>query len=100
MTIGSLTYDWMAALAFLATLFLLTWVGRFLVFKVPALEKMREMNREVDREKLSRKRFREAVKVNNRAGLITNLVFYFTILPFSVSLEPSFLSVSTIRKFR
>jgi sterol desaturase/sphingolipid hydroxylase (fatty acid hydroxylase superfamily) len=87
MTIGSLTYDWMAALAFLATLVLLTWIGRFLAFKVPALQKMREMNHEVDREKLSRKRFREAVKVNNRAGLITNLVFYFTILPFSVSLE-------------
>jgi sterol desaturase/sphingolipid hydroxylase (fatty acid hydroxylase superfamily) len=49
---------------------------------------MRELNREADRTKLSRKRFAEAVKVNNRAGLGTNLVFYAAILPFCVSLEP------------
>ena len=87
MTIGSLTYNWVAALVFLATLFILTLIGRFLVFKIPALQRSREMNKEADREKLSKPRFRQAVDANNRAGLITNLAFYFLILPFSVSLE-------------
>ncbi len=32
-------------------------------------------------------RFREAVKVNNRAGLITNVIFFLAVLPFCVSLE-------------
>jgi len=83
-----MTYDWTAALVFLGALIALTVVGRFLAFKVPALEQMRELNRAADKLKMERKRFREAVKVNNRAGLITNVVFYLAILPFCVSLEP------------
>jgi sterol desaturase/sphingolipid hydroxylase (fatty acid hydroxylase superfamily) len=82
-----MSYDWMAALVFLGTLFLLTVVGRFLAFKVPALQRMRELNIEADQRKMSRKSFRQAVKVNNRAGLFTNLVFFVAILPFSVNLE-------------
>ena len=83
-----MSYDWLAALVFLAALIALTTVGRFLAFKVPALQRMRELNHEADRAKLSRKRFKEAVKVSNRSGLITNVVFYLAILPFCVSLEP------------
>jgi sterol desaturase/sphingolipid hydroxylase (fatty acid hydroxylase superfamily) len=82
------SYDWMAALVFLGTLIGLTVIGRFLAFRVPALQRMRELNREADRTKLARKRFAEAVKVNNRAGLGANLVFYVAILPFCVSLAP------------
>lgn len=83
-----MSYDWLAALAFIATLVLLTTVGQALVFRVPALARMRELNREADRVKLSRPRFREAVKRNNRSGLLTNLAFYVAILPFCVNLEP------------
>ncbi len=82
-----MTYDWMAALVVLGALIGLTVVGRFLAFRVPALARMRELNREADGPKMARKRFREAVKASNRAGLITNLVFYVAILPFCVSLE-------------
>lgn len=82
-----MSYDWIAALVSIATLIALTWAGRFLAFRIPALQRMRELNRETDRVKLSRKRFAEAVKINNKAGLVTNLVFYVAILPFCVSLE-------------
>lgn len=78
----------MATLAFLATLIGLTAVGRFLAFRVPALRRTRERNRQADREKLGRKRFREAVKVNNRTGLLTNVVFIAAVLPFFLDLEP------------
>jgi sterol desaturase/sphingolipid hydroxylase (fatty acid hydroxylase superfamily) len=83
-----MSYDWIAALVFLGTLIGLTAIGRFLAFRVPALQRTRELNREADRRKLSRKRFADAVKVNNRAGLGTNLVFYAAVLPFCVNLEP------------
>ncbi len=83
-----MSYDWMAALVFLGSLYLLTSIGRFLAFKVPALQRMRELNIEADQRKMSRKSFRLAVKVNNRAGLITNLVFFVAILPFCVNLAP------------
>ncbi len=82
-----MSYDWMAALASIGTLYVMTTIGVFAAFKVPALQQMRELNREVDRTKLARKRFKEAVKVNNKAGLITNLIFYAAILPLCVSLE-------------
>lgn len=83
-----MSYDWRAALVFLATLVALTALGRFLAFRVPALRRMRDFNRAADRIKLSSERFREAVRVNNRAGLLANLVFYVTVLPFCVSLAP------------
>jgi sterol desaturase/sphingolipid hydroxylase (fatty acid hydroxylase superfamily) len=82
------SYDWIATLVFIGTLLGLTLIGRFLVFRIPDLQRMRELNREADRKKLERKRFREAVEVNNRTGLLTNLVFYAAILPFCVDLEP------------
>jgi sterol desaturase/sphingolipid hydroxylase (fatty acid hydroxylase superfamily) len=82
-----MNYDWMAALAFAATLIASTVVGKFLVFQVPALRKMRELNHEADRKKLSRPRFRDAVMRSNRAGLITNLVFFVAVLPFCLSLD-------------
>jgi sterol desaturase/sphingolipid hydroxylase (fatty acid hydroxylase superfamily) len=81
-------YDWKAALAFLAALVALTVVGRFLAFRVPALARMRELNHEADRSKLSRERFRKAVDASNRAGLATNVVFYLAVLPFCLSLDP------------
>ncbi len=83
-----MSYDWKAALVFVGTLALLSAVGRFLAFQVPALQRMRALNREADRAKLSRDRFRAVVKETNRVGLITNLVFYVTILPLCVNLEP------------
>jgi len=83
-----MSYDWSAALVLLGSLILLTSVGRFLAFRVPALRRMRELNREADHLKMSRERFRKAVKVNGRAGLITNLLFYVAILPFCVDLSP------------
>jgi sterol desaturase/sphingolipid hydroxylase (fatty acid hydroxylase superfamily) len=82
------SYDWLAAAVMLGSLILLTKVGRFLVFQIPALQRMRELNRAADGQKMSRKRFREAIKVNNRAGLITNVVFFVGVLPWCVDLEP------------
>ncbi len=83
-----MTYDWKAALVFVGTLILVTVIGKFLVFKIPPLQRMRELNHEADRTKLSRKRFRAAIKINNKAALITNLVFFVAILPFCLNLEP------------
>jgi sterol desaturase/sphingolipid hydroxylase (fatty acid hydroxylase superfamily) len=83
-----MSYDWQAAVAFAGALVALTVTCRFVAFKIPALQRMRELNQRADRDKLSRKRFRDAVRVNNRVGLITNLVFYVTVLPWCVNLEP------------
>jgi sterol desaturase/sphingolipid hydroxylase (fatty acid hydroxylase superfamily) len=81
-------YDWLAALVFLASLIAMTVGGRWLAFRIPDLRRMRDLNREADREKLARPRYRAAVEASNRAGLATNLAFYAAVLPFCVSLAP------------
>ena len=83
-----MSYDWKAALVFFATLVALSVLGHFLAFRIPALRRMRELNRQADRVKLSRKRFNEAVKRNNRAAYATNLGFYVAVLPFCLDLAP------------
>jgi sterol desaturase/sphingolipid hydroxylase (fatty acid hydroxylase superfamily) len=82
------SYDWKAALVFLGTVVALTLFGQLLAFRVPALQRMRELNREADRVKLSRKRFSDAVRANNRSAMLTNAGFYFAVLPFCLSLAP------------
>jgi sterol desaturase/sphingolipid hydroxylase (fatty acid hydroxylase superfamily) len=84
---GHMTYDWLAALLYLGVVVSLTMVGKYLAFKIPALQAMRELNAAADGPKLARKRFREAVKVNNRSALITNAVFFLAILPFSLTID-------------
>jgi sterol desaturase/sphingolipid hydroxylase (fatty acid hydroxylase superfamily) len=85
---SELHYDWIATLAFLGALSLVTVIGKFLAFKVPAFVRALEMNQKVDKQKMSRKRFREAVKVNNKFGLGTNLLFFAAILPWCIDLAP------------
>jgi sterol desaturase/sphingolipid hydroxylase (fatty acid hydroxylase superfamily) len=85
---SDMSYDWMAALVFVGALSALTMVGRFLAFKIPALQRMRELNHEADKSKMARQRFRDSVRASNKSGLATNLVFYVAILPLCVNLEP------------
>ena len=83
-----MSYDWVANLALFGTTIALTLVGRFIAFKIPAIREMRELNNEVERERMSVDRFRAAININNKSALATNAVFFFAILPFSVDLEP------------
>ena len=85
---NEMNYDWIAALIFLGCLIGATVVGKFLAFKIPEFARTLAMNREMDQEKMSKKRFREAVKVNNKAGLATNVIFFAAILPWCVDLAP------------
>ena len=41
-----MTYDWLAALAYIAVLVVLTIAGKKLVFSIPAMEEMRLANRD------------------------------------------------------
>jgi len=82
-----MTYDWKAALVFIAVLITLTLISNFLIFKVPAFVRMRDQNRAVDKTKLERDSFRAGVRSSNRAGLYTNLAFYVAVLPFCIGFE-------------
>ena len=82
-----MTYDWLAALAFLGTLVASTMIAKRLLFRIPAFAQMREENRVVDKTKLAKDAYRAYVKTNSNWGLGFNVVFYLTVLPFFVSFD-------------
>ena len=81
-----MTYDWLAGLVLLAAVVLTTRLGHFLAFRVPALERMRVINREQDALKMANKRYPPMVKATIRVGLATNVVFFLLLAPFVVTL--------------
>ncbi len=82
-----MTYDWLAALIYVGVLAGLTILGKKLVFSIPVMQEMRVENRTADKVKMSRDSFRAGMKASEKAGLYTNLVFFVTVLPFSISLD-------------
>ena len=83
-----MTYSWQAILVFLATLVSLTFLLRLVIFRVPAFVRMRALNDEADAGKITRRIVKETVDASNRAGLLTNLLFYAAVLPWCLSFAP------------
>lgn len=80
-------YNWQASLAVLVLAIVLTKVGKFFVFKVPALDRMRTLNYELDKPKKATEKYPPIIKDNNRVGLVMNLAFFLLMLPFIASLH-------------
>lgn len=80
-------YHWQAALLAIAGIILVTKVSKFLVFKVPALQAMRERNLEEDSHKRAKPKYPPVMKASQQVGMFTNLAFFVFILPFCVTLD-------------
>ena len=83
-----MVYDWQAVLVFLVSVVVLSKLGYWLAFRMPALREMRRINREEDAKKVAQDKYPPIVAANNRIGLWTNLAFFLVIAPFFVTLEP------------
>jgi sterol desaturase/sphingolipid hydroxylase (fatty acid hydroxylase superfamily) len=90
MTFDSLlaAYDWKAGLTLIVMVVVLGKAGRWLAFKVPAFQRVRELNRAEDKIRLAREKYPPMIKSSMRAGMWTNLVFFLVIAPFVVNFEP------------
>jgi len=80
-------YNWQASVAVLVLAVVLTKLGKFLVFKVPALERMRQLNRELDAPKRALEKYPPIIKQLNQVGLGMNLAFFLLMLPFIATLK-------------
>lgn len=80
-------YNLLAGAIALLGIVLISKVGKWLVFKVPALEEMRELNREQDKEKWGREKYPPVVRANQKVGLYCNVTFFTLVLPFCVDLQ-------------
>ncbi len=82
-----MTYNWLAGLVLLAVIVVATRLGHFLAFKVPALQRMRVLNKEQDALKMAKEQYRSVVRATSRVGLVTNVIFFLILIPFIITLE-------------
>ncbi|MEH6589482.1 MAG: sterol desaturase family protein [Halioglobus sp.] len=82
-------YNWQAGLTALISVILITKMGKWLIFKVPALSGMREKNRSEDKIKWVKEKYPPIVRATQKVGLYCNVFFYLLVLPFCVSLDPA-----------
>jgi len=97
-------YNWLGSLLALAGIVALSKVGKWLLFKVPSLAQMREINRVKDKEKWAREKYPPIVRASQKVGLYCNITLFVLILPFCVTLTEQpvwriFLNVFVILMF-
>ena len=80
-------YDWKAGLVLIVLVVALSKAGRFLAFKVPAFQRMRELNRAEDKLRLAKEKYPAMIKRSMRAGMWTNVAFFFVMAPFVLTFE-------------
>lgn len=79
-------YNWLGSLLALAGIVTMSKVGKWLLFKVPALAQMREINRVKDKEKWAREKYPPIVRASQKVGLFCNIALFLLVLPFCVTL--------------
>jgi sterol desaturase/sphingolipid hydroxylase (fatty acid hydroxylase superfamily) len=80
-------YHWQAALASLAGIILINKAGKWLVFKQRDLARMRDINRERDKEKWKMEKYPPMVRASQKVGMYCQLVFFPLVLPFCVTFQ-------------
>ena len=80
-------YDWQASLALLALAIILTKIGKWLAFSIPALAKARALNLDADKAKIATEKYPPIIAATRKIGLVTNLLFFVAIAPFFLTLS-------------
>ncbi len=81
-------YNWLGSVLSLLLIILFTKVGKYLLFKVPALAHAKQENRREDKQKLAKEKYPPMVKANQKVGFYLNVTFFLLVLPFCVTLTP------------
>lgn len=92
-------YNFIGAMAALAGIVSISVVGKWLVFKIPALAAARAHNRAEDKVKWKKDKYPPVVRSTQRVGMVCNLVFFFILLPFCVTLEPTSIGMMLLDAF-
>ena len=78
-------YNILGSLVALAAIAGITIVGKRLTFSVPALGKMRQLNKEKDKPKWEQEKYPPIVRATQKVGLYSNVVFFLLLLPFCIT---------------
>lgn len=80
-------YNILGSAAALAGIVIITKLGKWLAFSVPALHDMRERNRVEDKVKWKKEKYPPVVRSTQKVGLYLNTTFFLILLPFCVTLS-------------
>lgn len=80
-------YNLPGSLLALALVVIITKVGKWLLFKHPALAETRRLNREQDKAKWAMEKYPPIVRANQKVGTWCNAVFFIVVLPFCITLQ-------------
>ncbi len=80
-------YNWQAALTVFLLSTALIVMGKYLVFKVPAFQRMREINIEEDRKRLAQPKYPALLGRIKWVSLGSIAVFFILVLPFCATFE-------------
>ena len=79
-------YNLLGSVLSLAGIVAVTKLGKYLLFKVPAMAETKQLNREQDKLKLAKEKYPPMVKSSQKVGLYCNITFFLLVLPFCVTL--------------
>ena len=82
-----MTWDWLAAIVFLALFVLGPLVPARVIGLIPRYAELRDQNERADREKREKDAYRVAVERGTRTSAITNFGLALLLVPFFVSLD-------------
>ena len=80
-------YNWLGALVSLVVIVLISTIGKWLVFKMPDLKHMRELNQKEDKVKWKMEKYPPIVRATQKVGMSCNAVFFAVLLPFCVTFQ-------------
>ena len=79
-------YNLLGSLLSLVGIIIVTKLGKYLIFRVPALAETKQLNRGQDKVKLAKDKYPPVIKANQKVGLYCNITFFLLVLPFCVTL--------------
>ena len=80
-------YNWLASLTVAVAVVAIVQVGKFLLFRIPALRRMREINDAEDAKRLAQPKYPALIRRGKVAGFTSMAIFFAGVLPFSASFE-------------
>jgi len=85
-----ITYDWQAGLVTFFTIIAAVMIGKFLLLRIPAFKHTEDVNKFEHRRKWRDlgKKYHHRVKLSQKIGLVTNVVFFLGVMPLIVTMEP------------
>ena len=83
----SLVYNWEGSLAALLITMFFAVVGRFLIFKIPAIARTYADNRAENYIKRQDAKYMSRLDVSNKIAMACNIFFYIAMVPFIASFE-------------